>query len=326
LRFHPMRVLTYDELTPEMDLDRALIHLSAFGGVYPSRTVDLERARLKALADYAGLFAVEGGRVLAQVFVQRIPYAFHDGPGTISGIAAVGTRPDRARAGIARRLLTEVHRREREAGIEFAALWTNRSWGAHGLYERLGYRDVYSSPWVAHGPAGRQWRGARAKGVRPGRRTDLSAIDDFHDRQCEGRLGFYRRPNGFSRVMYRLGHLDPGRNLLVARRGPRMLGYAHIDQNRWRVTCGELVGSSAAARRSLVHEVGRAAGGRHFVFQHTLLSESPEIFRGPGYRSVPTGWYAMMGLDLSRPWTTSEAIHQFATNDPKFVCLAGDRF
>ena len=161
-----MRILTYDELAPEMDPDRALIHLSAFGGVYPSRAVGLRRRRLKILPDYVGVFAVEAGRILGQVFVDRLPYAFRDGPGTISGIAAVGTRPDKGRAGIARLLLTEVHRREREAGIDFAALWTNRSWGAHSLYERLGYRDVYSSPWALHGPVGRRGARGRPKGIR----------------------------------------------------------------------------------------------------------------------------------------------------------------
>lgn len=321
-----MRILTYDELAPEMDPDRALIHLSAFGGVYPSRAVDLRRRRLKILPDYVGVFAVEAGRILGQVFVDRLPYAFRDGPGTISGIAAVGTRPDKGRAGIARLLLTEVHRREREAGIDFAALWTNRSWGAHSLYERLGYRDVYSSPWALHGPVGRRGARGRPKGIRPGRVSDLSDIDELHDCQCEGRLGFYRRPRGFGRVTVSLGDVDPGKNLIVARRDQELVGYAHLDQNPWRVICGELVGDSAAARRALVNEVSRVADGRHFVFQHTLLSESLELFRGRGYTSIPIGWYGMMGLDLSREWTPGEAIHRFATDDPRFVCLAGDRF
>lgn len=321
-----MRVLTYDELTASMDLDRALIHLSAFGGVFSSRAVSLVRSRLKALADYVGVFAVENGRVLGQIFVQRIPYAFRDGPGRISGIAVVGTRPDRGRHGIARRLLTEVHQREREAGLEFAALWTNRSWGAHTLYERLGYRDVYSSPWVVHGPAGPRRRRARAPGVRPGRRTDLEEIDRLHDRECERRLGFYRRPRGFSATDVLLGSIDPGKNLIVARQGPKLVGYAHIDPSSSRVLCGELVGESSAVRRLLVSEVIRSAGKRHFVFQHTLLGDAPALFRGHGYLSVPTSWYVLMGADLRHDWTRSEAVGRFATDDPRFVCLAGDRF
>ena len=133
-----MRVLPYDELSPPMHRDRALLHLSAFGGVFLSREIALMRRKLPTFSDYVGLFAVEGARVLGQLYVLRLPYEFSDGPGTISGIAGVATRPDVGRTGIARRLLTEAHRRERRAGQRYCSLWTNRSWGAHALYESLG--------------------------------------------------------------------------------------------------------------------------------------------------------------------------------------------
>ena len=321
-----MRVLTYDELTPAMDLDRALIHLSAFGGVFTARAIDLFRRHLKNLAEYVGVFAVEEGRLLGQIFVHRLPYAFREGPGVISGIAAVGTRPDKGRSGIARRLLTEVHRREREAGVEYAALWTNRSWGAHALYEQLGYRDIYSPPWVAHAPrtvAGRPPRGGQ---IRPARPADLDVIDRFHNRQSAARLGFYRRPRGFSRIVSRVGELDPGKNLIVAFRGGELVGYAHLDPNPWRVVCGELMAESSETRRALIHEVIRTARGRHFVFQLTPVSDSARFLRGPGYAPLSQAWYGLMGAALGREWRLREAIRQFATDDPKFTCQAGDRF
>ena len=321
-----MRVLTYDELPSAMDLDRALIHLAAFGGVFTARAVDLLRRRLKSLAEYVGVFAVERGRIVGQVFVHRLPYAFREGAGMISGIAAVGTRPDKGRSGIARRLLTEVHRREHEAGVEYAALWTNRSWGAHALYDQLGYRDVYSSPWVVHAPRATAGRKVRTLEIRPGRTTDLAVIDRFHDRQSAARLGFYRRPRGFSQVEARVGGLDPEKNLIVARRGPALVGYAHLDRYPWRVICGELMGASSEIRRALIHEVIRTAHGLHFVFQHTLVSDTPQLFRAHGYATVPQGWYGMMGAALARKWGTREAIRQFATDYPRLICMAGDRF
>ena len=319
-----MKIVPFDELTPELDRERALVHLAAFGGVYPARSFELERRRLRNFADYVGVFALDEGRVVGQVFVQRIPYAFRDGPGTVAGIAAVGTRPDRGRTGVARRLLTEVHRRERAAGIPYAALWTNRSWGAHALYERLGYRDVYSSPWVVRAPDGRKERAI--PGIRPGRGTDVSDVDRLHDRLAADRPGFYHRPKGFSRVMVRLGHLDPAKNLLVAHRGRELVGYAYLDPSPWRVVCGELLGDSAGVRRRLVRAVRRAARDRHAVFQHALLWDSPEVFRGPASGRAPYGWYGMMGLRLDRAWTGSEAVRAFATTDPRFLCLAGDLF
>jgi predicted N-acetyltransferase YhbS len=320
-----MRILAFDELDHSMDLDRTLIHLAAFGGVFPTRAVDILR-RLKSLADYVGVFAVEKGRVLGQVFVLRIPYAFRDGPGMVSGIAAVGTRPDRGRVGIARSLLAEVHRREREAGLECVSLWTNRSWGAHGLYEKLGYRDVYSSPWVVSAPRVAGRRSVRRHGLRPARLSDLTAIDRLHDLLAEDRLGFYRRPKGFSRAKVRLAVLDPAKNLVVAWRGGEIVGYAHLGQNPHHVICGELVAESTAARRSLISEVERSSKEVPIAFQHTLVTDTPGIFQGPGYSTTPEGWYVMMGGALGRDWTQRQAVDQFATKDPKFICLAGDRF
>jgi GNAT superfamily N-acetyltransferase len=321
-----MKFLTYDELSSSMESGRTLLHLAAFGGVFPRRTIELWRRRAKTLADYVGLYAVEGDDLLGQVLVLRIPYVFRDETGVISGIAGVATRPDQGRAGIARSLLTEVHRRERAAGIRYSALWTNRSWGAHALYEELGYRDVYSSPWVVHG--GKTIRGPvpRRRGVRPARPADLATVDRLHDQAAVGRLGFCRRPPGFSHVAALSGWIDPAKNLIVAEANRKLLGYAQVDRNSQRVVCGELVAPSSVVQRTLVEEVRRTASGLPFAFQHTIVTDAPELFRDLGYSIVPRSWYVLMGNALGREWSPQEAIRQFATDDRRFLCLAGDRF
>jgi ribosomal protein S18 acetylase RimI-like enzyme len=253
---------------------------------------------------------VEQGRVLGQVFVLRIPYTFPDRTETVSGIAGVGTRPDRRRAGVAREILTEIHRREKEAGIRFSTLWTNRSWGAHALYEKLGYRDVYSSP----------------RGVRSARRSDLSDLEGLHSRQAEGRLGFLRNPNGYLSAAVATAELDPGKELIVARSEGRLRGYAHVETTPFRAICGELVATSLATRRSLISEVQRRARRRPFAFQHTPVTDSPKLFRGNGYSNVPTGWYVFMASSLGQAWTPRTALSEFATDDPRFLCMSGDRF
>ena len=321
-----MRVLPYDELSPPMHRDRALLHLSAFGGVLPSREIALLRRKLPTFSEYVGLFAVEGGRVLGQLYVLRIPYEFSDGPGTISGIAAVVTRPDMGRTGIARRLLTEAHRRERRAGQRYCSLWTNRSWGAYALYESLGYRDVYAPPWTVHFPTGARPGGRLPKGVRAGRVTDLRALERLHDRTAEGRLGFRPRPPGTLLLDHRLRHLDPKENLLVASEGGALTGYAHLNRSPQRLICGELVAASPTARRALVEGVVRAAGGLPAAFQHTFVSDAPELFPQPPFAPGSGGWYVFMGCELGRAWDTSEARARFGTEDPRFLCLAGDLF
>lgn len=307
-----------------MEADRTLIHLASFGGTFPSRSIDLWRRRTKTFADYVAVFAEERGRLLGQTFVLRIPYTFPDGTELVSGVAAVGTRPDRGRAGIARALLTEVHRREREAGIRFSTLWTNRSWGAHGLYEVLGYRDVYSPPWVVH-PASRTFP-RRPRGVRPARRQELADLEQLHARQAEGRLGFLREPNGYLAVGTAAGDIHPAKELVVVRTARRLRGYAHLGSDPYRTICGELVATSRPARQALVSEVRRRAKRTAFAFQHTPVSDAPEMFRGRGYSAVPTGWYVLMAHSLGRTWSPRAAVAQFATSDPRFLCMSGDRF
>ncbi len=192
-----MRFLTYDELSPSTETDRMLIQLASFASVFPRRSIDLWRRRTKRFADYVGVFAEERGRLLGQTFVLRIPYTFRGGTEVVSGIAGVGTRPDRGRAGVARAILTEVHRREKEAGIRFSTLWTNRSWGAHDLYAKLGYQDVYSSPWVVHGPSRAVPR--KFKTVRPARRGELAELERFHAARLRAALGFFGNQTDTSR-------------------------------------------------------------------------------------------------------------------------------
>ncbi|MGA8664259.1 MAG: GNAT family N-acetyltransferase [Thermoplasmata archaeon] len=319
-----MRFLTYDELTPSMEVDRTLIHLASFGGAFARRSIDLWRRRSHMFADYVGVFAVERGRLLGQTLVFRIPYTFPDGTELVSGIAAVGTRPDRGRAGVARAILTEIHRREEEAGVRYSTLWTNRSWGAHGLYEKLGYRDVYSSPWAVRAPALRP--GKRAPGVRPAHASDLIDLERLHARRAVGRLGFLRNESGYLDLWRATGDLDPAKELIVSRSGSRITGYAHVDSNPYRTICGELVATSARAWRNLLGEVGRRAKRTPVAFQHTPVTDHPGWFRGIGCTLVNQGWYVFMATQLGRQWSAPSARTRFATTDPRFLCLAGDRF
>lgn len=321
-----MRILTFDELPLNLDPERALVHLAALSTTASRRRIDIDRRRLNRAADYVGLFAVEGGHILGHLYVLRIPYTLPEGPGTISGIASVGTRPDRARTGVAWTLLTEAHRREREAGIEHCTLWTNPSWGAHVLYEKLGYRDIYSSPWAVHVPIAHRGRSHPRRGIRPGRATDLEEIDEFHDRLAEGRLGFCHRPRGFLRARMLDDRLDPATNLLVVRDRERLVGYAHLDRTPQRVICGELGTTTRAVRRALIDEIGRVADGVPFAFQQTPVTDTPELFQGPGFSTLPRAWYVFMGLTHGREQTAKEAAHEFGTDDRRFLCVAGDRF
>ncbi len=321
-----MRILSLDELPAATEASRALLQMAAFGSFYTPSDLDAWRRRTRRLVEYGGVFAVERERVLGEVYVLRIPYAFPDGSESIAGLATVTTLPDRRRSGIAAALLRDVHRRERAAGIRYVTLWTNPSWGAHALYDKLGYRDIYSSRWAVRIGGSRPVRGRPDPRIRPGRASDLSEIERLHDRALQGRLGFVQRPPGTLLSKHGTGRLDPARQLLVYRDGGRIAGYAQYDRTPQRTICGELIARDGAVRRALVNRLVRMSTGMPCAFQHSVVPGAPEIFESGSYARSPRSWWALMAASLEREWTTEEAVAAFATDDPRFVCFSGDRF
>jgi GNAT superfamily N-acetyltransferase len=321
-----MQFRTFDELTPSMDADRLLVHLSSLGGATDRTAVALWRKRSNVFAEYVGVFAVERGRVIGQTLVKRLAYTFPEGRETIGAIASVGTRPDAARRGVARRILEEVHRREREAGIRFVSLWTNRSWGAHRLYEQLGYRDTYAFPWAVRPPPRDGRRSIAPKGVGPATVLDLAAIEELHARASVGRIGFCERPRAVLRTAALLGEFDPAQEMLVRRSRSGLSGYATVRSNAVRSVCGELVGRSRRDRIELVRAVEHRAGVRAVAFQHTPVTDQLDLLRARGYATMLDGWYVFMTASLRGPWSERAARAQFRPEDPRFQCAEGDRF
>ncbi|MCI4339912.1 MAG: GNAT family N-acetyltransferase, partial [Thermoplasmata archaeon] len=98
------------------------------------------------VSGYFGVYAIAGDQLLAHVETLRLVVTTDHGRESAVGLADVLTRPDALGRGLASRLIEDVHRRSRREGLDWSLLWTHRTWGAHRLYERLGYRDVYSPP------------------------------------------------------------------------------------------------------------------------------------------------------------------------------------
>jgi len=319
-----MKLLTLDELPEAYDPGRALVSLAAFGEARHRRIVDLWRRRTNRFADYAGVFAVDRGVVVAQAFVERFPYTFPHGTETVSGIAGVTTRLDHARTGIARRVLQEVHRREREAGIRYATLWTNRSWSAHRLYEELGYRDVYTPPLAVRILPPRRRRSDGRK-VRTARRSDLRDVEMLHARSGAGRWGFAQRVDGFARMAAADGEFRL-EDTLVALGRERPIGYAGFQSDHNRISCGELVANSASSRTLLVASLeGRARSGLITLRDGVVDDLGPEL-RRRGYVIASAGWFGLMGTELGRERSRADLVREFGTHDPRFRCFAGDRF
>ena len=324
-RERALKLLTYDELPESYDASRAIVHLAAFGGFPSRRIIDLWRRGTARFAEYVGVFAVAQETVVGQTFVQRISYTFPQGTETVAGLAGVATRVDHARTGLARRILEEVHRREREAGITHSILWTNRSWGAQRLYERLGYRDVYRPPWAARTGPFPHARGS-LRGTRPAQKSDLEEVEDLHARFARNRWGFAHRPSGFVRTAVAAGELRPRDQLLVARDRGRLLGYAAYESSRSRTICGELVTTSASGRARLVAGLEARAGRSTLAFRDGVVDSIAPWLQRRQYATAAAGWFGLMGTTFGRPRAEDELVREFGTHDPRFLCFTGDRF
>jgi GNAT superfamily N-acetyltransferase len=323
---HPtVKLVTYDELPQSTDPGRALVHMAAFGGFPGRRSVETWRRRSSRITEYVGVFAVDRGEVLGHAYVERFPFAFPHGTETISGIAGVATRLDRARSGVAREILEEIHRRERESGLSYATLWTNRSWGAHRLYEKLGYRDLYAPPFAVRVGAGRRGRPSSVR-VRAARLSDVDAIEEAHDRYGARRWGFARRERGTIRLAAVTRELDLKTHVLVAEVDRRVVGYAMVDSSRFRTHCGELVATSAAVRARLIDAVEARAGTGAVAFRDGVVDAMGPFLRRRGYAVAPAGWNGLMGLPYSRTRGRAEVVREFGSGSPKFLCFAGDHF
>ncbi|MCI4341478.1 MAG: GNAT family N-acetyltransferase [Thermoplasmata archaeon] len=321
-----MRFLTYDELQPSMETTRAATNIGSFGRFLTPREIRSWRSH-GAFAEYVGVFAVERGEVVGHTFVSRPPYTYPDGSrGRIAGVALVGSRPDRSGRGIARQMIEEVHRREREEGIEHIALWTNRSWGAHGVYERLGYRDVFLNPFAVRAVPRPRGRARRVSRTRAARRTDLPALDVLHSRATRGRVGFTPRLPGTLAKQAAMDELDAKKELIVVPRVGRTRGYARVEVDHDRIRCSELLAEGPTAARSLLDALEEKARGRVLAWNLSPLRDLRSELEARKYFLVRAGWYVFMARSVRHESSTASVRGALGVQDPRWTVHETDRF
>jgi len=322
-----VRILGFEEIPAALLSQVASLNWSDNDPPFDLRAFRKARALGHPYAPYFGLLAVENGQVLSQVVVERPRLTTGTGTEAFSGIAGVVTRPDAQGRGLCSRLLEEVHRRERAQGLRWAFLWTRRSWRAHRIYERLGYRDVYSPP-----TALREVRRASNPRLRPGYsiRTatlrDAGALESILEESTRGRLGFVPRSARSFRARFSLGLSAPKDYHLLLHRS-RPVGYFHASQSPFSVAAYEVAVRADDHLPAVLDGMQRYAAGRWLAVGYTtFVNDAAPLLRERGFTICPSSHAILMARNLGTTRSGRSPSFRELFSDPRFSCHRGDMF
>jgi len=322
-----VRIVTFRELPSGGDADCVLLMHHAFGSSWDPGAIGTPsfEAQYPRHADYVGVCALDRGRVVSAVLVHRFPVRTRRGSGTCSGLGAVATLPTHTRRGLARTLIEEVHRRERENGSPFVFLYTGRSIVAHRLYESLGYHDVYDFPkavrWVPVARRGlpRGWRWRRAT------IDDRQSIVGLRAELGRARFGFTREGVDWWPGAGRW--FAPERDSwFVLEQGRNVVAYAGLRAEGELRACNEAMARTLAARHYLLRSLESEAPRAWLLLGAPVLAELRGVSGLRAYRRAPSSYSVLMARSLDRPLRSHELIHELGTDRPGFLMGVADAF
>lgn len=318
-----MRIIDHDKLAPSMEAQVHLLDMSAGWGPMDFKSITEARRLGYPAADYVGVYAVEGREILSEVRVIRIPFTTPEGVTQIvSGIQGVATRRDHSGRGLARKLLEEVHRREKAAGITFALLWTGHAMVAHRLYGSMGYIDVHT-PKIAMRFCGARQGKPSGYELRKVREKDVVTIAGLHTEATKGRVGFTPRAAGLLRSLFKLGFVKPESIRMILRDG-QVVGYAMLESNpRW-TRFDEVVFCRGAKLADVLELLESEAPKRWLLLRNTFVQDAPALLRRRHYTLSDHAYYGLLAATLES--STSKFTETLGTSDSRFSCQYLDYF
>jgi GNAT superfamily N-acetyltransferase len=303
-----------------------LLDLSASWGM-----VDLEAMRMATKlgypsADYFGVFAVEKGGVLSAVRVTRIPYTLPNGRREdVSAIGGVVTRQDHSGQGLARKLLEEVHRREKVDGSRFSLLWTGRNNVAHRLYGSLGYGDIYTPELAMVKCIRKPDIPIGQYSLEKARSCDAKTIEQIHFDATKNRVGFTPRVPGLLGIFFKLGWVRPDLFRLVLRDN-KIIGYCELQKFRgWARSSEVVIAGDEAGADHVISLLEREVGNDWLIFGNTFVRDNCLALKARGYSIASFAYTTLMALALDGT-KSHDTARLLGAEDEGFVCHRLDSF
>ncbi|MEM3670186.1 MAG: GNAT family N-acetyltransferase [Thermoprotei archaeon] len=287
-----IKVVTLDELDQDNFFENSTLLGVGFGDWTPATKLTKQKPwAYPARAEYGGLAALVDGVVTARLDVYRFPFRTASGDVQGSGIGGVVSLPDQSRKGAVKALFAEAHRKEKEAGSEISLLYTNMSWGAHRLYESIGYKDVAHFYRAVRRPSALYT--AKPLDGYTLVKSDSSESDFFrhvHSEWFDGRTGFSRmgvpwrvHGKGWMKIMF---EGDP-------------IGYVKVEASAKGWHCLEAAYQRIDALRASVALLERQAGAKRLLtFGRPYVQYFSKLFPSESYLLVKT-WSVLMGTPLA---------------------------
>jgi GNAT superfamily N-acetyltransferase len=304
-----MQILEYDEVDP-----LAVLHLNLLAlefALTPEHAAHIRRTDPRPFPFFA-IYAVEGGQVLGQVGVFRLPMITTEGREDVGGVWAVSTHPQHAGRGVASLLLEEAHARMREAGLRFSTLGTNRYRVAHKLYQQHGYEDMgvqatALATWeVAHQPTRLVAQSAGPQGY--------EHIERIYNDIAPAYLGYAWRHTPFAILRDKVSTAD----LWVLQENSHTVGYAiaRTEKNMLNI-------SSVLLREGvqMAEAVAAVVNGLKAKYVRVQISRPVEItsLQQAGFQVAHPSWDAFMLKPLAPEISHEHARSLFGIGTDRFL-------
>jgi GNAT superfamily N-acetyltransferase len=304
-----MKILEYDGIDPMSVLNLNLLALDF--ALTPEHASNIRRADQRPFPCFT-IHAVEGGVVLGQVGIFRLPMISNEGREDVGGVWAVSTHPQYAGLGVASLLLDEAHNRMREAGLRFSTLGTGRFRVAYKLYQQHGYEDMQ-----VHATALARWETAHQPTrlcARPPGPDGFDLVDKIFENVAYRYLGFAWRHSPFAPLRDKV---NPG-DVWILWENKIPVGYALVHSNKGILNIRSLLLSEDIDVREAIAAVVTKLK-TPYINIHISRPVEIDRLRDSGYQVAHPTWDAFMVKPLIPEVSIDDALRLFGIGTDRFL-------
>ncbi len=295
-----MKIVRYDDVE---DWQMSELTLSCFGHPHSVERTEKEIRTDERLPEWGGKLFLknEDEEVLGTASLLYPRARTVNGIEKVGGIKSVCSRPSKARKGVARKLLNELHDKMRKKSVNYSTLYTWKGFVAHNLYQDLGYRDLHKIPMAYKKVED------KSSPVRLESGKDSEFVKKLYEKSVDNLYGLTVREDSFWEVADVLGHPNND-HLHIAYEGGEKIGYALFKQRRNHMLCNEI----CAMEERDVSKILAAMEERSstdYIVNKWVNPNYREIFEEYGYRYYDDNWGRVMVKNLDG--SVEEALEAF---------------